>query len=114
MITLRTILCLSVLLLSGCGPKPFSEMSRKELEIEVFRYKCNVFLSSIDGRIYDPNKQRHLTVEEKNKIKSVCENRFGTFPNDKYIVHQEMIDQLKAKGLLSDQTITIDAPPQAK
>ncbi len=71
---------LSTLVLSACAnrdgsPKTTVDMllfepsaerqAQTREEIDEFRFKCNVFLSSYDSRVFSRQKNRYLTIEEK-------------------------------------------------
>ena len=70
-------------------------------ELDIFRFKCNVFLSSYDSRIFSKQKNRYFTAEEKEQVKKTCEKRFGAFPNNNYVLSEEQMNRLKASGALS-------------
>ena len=69
--------------------------------VEILRFKCNVFLSS--DSIYSSSLRRYLTIDEKMRVKTFCEDRFGSFPSENYLLSDAQIKALKARGILKEK-----------
>jgi hypothetical protein len=82
-------------------PKPIRPIE-DDLDPLVRKLTCNFMLFNVNEPVWNPFRQRYFTIEERMLVKGYCEALFGKYPNEKYDLSKDEIEELKERGILKD------------